>query len=219
MSIRRSDSRGFTLLEVMVATMIIGLLVMALHRFITTTLQALDATTALAEERQSVDALTKLVQAQLNELPATGAGVLLGKANQFHELPSDEMTWLCRAGQGVMTGASPGEYRVTLTVQPSQENKSELELGLRREIATADEKSDIDFFTRGSGAAKYNWLPLIRPVAALEIRYWDHRTNSVIKQWNDLNQRPSWVHLKIWKYADDLPFDVILTVPGARLQR
>jgi hypothetical protein len=159
------------------------------------------------------------VQAQLSDLPVHGSGVLLGKANQFHDLSSDEMTWLCRAGQGVMTGAAPGEYRVTLTVQPAKDHAAELELGLRREAVTADAKSDVDFFQRGSGTAKYNWLPLIRPVAALEIRYWDARTNSQIKQWNDLNARPTFVHMKIWKRADDLPYDVILPVPAAHLQQ
>ena len=210
--------RGFTLIEVMVATLMLALLVFALYRFISTTLRALDTSTQIAEERQSVEALTRVVQAQLNDLPVRGSGVLLGKANQFQNLPSDEMTWLCRAGQGVMTGAAPGEYRVTLTVQPAKDKSSELELGLRREIATAESKSDIDFFQRG-GSAKYNWLPLIRPVAALEIRYWDARTNSLIKQWNDLNSRPSFVQMKIWKNADDLPYEVILPVPASRLQQ
>ena len=207
------------MIEVMIATLILAMLVFALYRFISATLRALDVSTQLSEERQSVEALTRLVQAQINDLPVRGSGVLLGKANQFHELAADEMTWLCRAGPGVMTAAAPGEYRVTLTVQPAKDNAAELELGLRREIATADAKSDVDFFQRGSGAAKYNWLPLIRPVAALEIRYWDARTNSLIKQWNDLNARPSFVHLKIWKHADDLPYDVILPVPASRLQQ
>lgn len=219
MSIRAPADRrcGFTLIEVMVATLMLGLLTFALYRFISTTLLALDVSTKIAEDRQSVDALTRLVQSQLNDLPVRGSGVLLGKANQFRDLASDEMTWLCRAGQGVMTGAAPGEYRVTLTVQPARDNSAELELGLRREIATAEAKSDIDFFQRG-GNAKYNWLPLIRPIAALEIRYWDARTNSLIKQWNDLNARPSFVHMKIWKHADDLPYDVVLPVPASRLQ-
>lgn len=203
----------------MIATLIMAMLVFALYRFISATLRALESSTQLSEERQAVESLTRLVQAQLNDLPARGSGVLLGKANQFHDLASDEMTWLCRAGQGVMTGAAPGEYRVTLTVQPAKDKTSELELGLRREIATPEAKSDVDFFQRGSGTAKYNWLPLIRPVAALEIRYWDARTNSLIKQWNDLNARPSFVHLKIWKHADDLPYDVILPVPAARMQQ
>jgi prepilin-type N-terminal cleavage/methylation domain-containing protein len=217
MPARANRRRAFTLIEVMTATLILALLTFALYRFISTTLRALDATTAFSEERQALDALARVVQAQLNDLPMRGSGVLLGKANKFHDLSSDEITWLCRAGPGLMTGAAPGEYRVTLTVQPSQDNSAELELGLRRELVNAAAKSEVDFFTRGN-SNKYNWLPLIRPVSALEIRYWDPRINSELKQWTDLNARPSFVHLKIWKHADELPYDTILPVPAARLQ-
>jgi prepilin-type N-terminal cleavage/methylation domain-containing protein len=215
---RAKANGGFTLLEVMVATVILAMITFALYRFISTTLRAIDVTTQITEDRHAVEALTKMVQAELNDLPPRGPGVLLGKANKFHDLSCDELTWLCRAGPGVMTGAAPGEYRVTLTVQPAQDKSSELELGLRRELATADSKSDVDFFTRGGGSSKYNWLPLIRPVAALEIRYWDARLNSPLQQWSDPNTRPSFVHMKIWKTADDLPYDVILPVPASFVQ-
>jgi prepilin-type N-terminal cleavage/methylation domain-containing protein len=210
---------GFTLLEVIIATVILAMLMFALYRFISTTLLALSATIELSDERQQVDAVGRLVQSQLNTLPGNGTtAAFVGKANQFHGLSSDELTWKCRAGEGLMTGAAPGEYRVTLTVQPSQDNSSELELGMRRELLTPETTSDPDFFLRGGGAAKYNWLPLIRPIAALEIRYWVPNSPTEVKQWTDLMNRPRFVHLKIWKHADDLPYDTILSVPGARFQ-
>ena len=87
---RASRRRAFTLIEVMVATLILALLVFSLYRFISATLRALEASTQLSEERQTVAALTRFVQAQLNDLPVRGSGVLLGKANQFHELAADE---------------------------------------------------------------------------------------------------------------------------------
>ena len=110
----------------------------------------------------------------------------MGKQIKLKGVSTDELTWLCREGQGVMTGAAPGEYRVTFTAQESEKDKSVLELGLRRELVTPDEKSDMDFFKRGGAAAKYNWLPLYRPVAGVEIRYWDARLNSPV----DAMERP-----------------------------
>ncbi|HEX8295369.1 MAG TPA: prepilin-type N-terminal cleavage/methylation domain-containing protein [Chthoniobacteraceae bacterium] len=210
---------GFTLLEVMIATIILAMLTFALHRFISTTLQALTFTTELTEERQEMQALTSLMQSLLNDLPPATPGALTGKAIKLKDLPCDEISWLCRAGAGVMTEAAPGDYRVTLTVQPSEQNTSELELGLRRELVSREDATDADFFQRGSRTNKYNWLPLIRPVAALQIRYWDARLNSPLAQWNDLSARPSFVHVKIWKTTDSLPHDVILPVPSARLQQ
>ena len=74
MCTRGKDNRpnrraAFTLLEVIIATMIIALLTMSLYRFITTTLQAIQVTTEVTDERQSLIAVTKLLGAQLNELP------------------------------------------------------------------------------------------------------------------------------------------------------
>lgn len=215
---RGARQRGFTLLEVIIATMAVAMITMVLYRFVSTTLQALDLTQQESEQRLEVEMVAKLVEGQLNDLPARGVGII-GKANKFNNLQADELTWITRSGSGVMTGAAPGEYRVTLTVQPSEEDKSILELGLRRELVTQEDKQDVDFFTRGSGTNKYNWLVLVRPVAALEVRYWDARLNSPVQQWTDVNARPSFVHLKIWKHVEDLPYDTIIQVPTANLQQ
>ena len=209
---------AFTLLEVIIATMVIALLTMSLYGFINTTLQAIRATTELTEERQSLIAVTTLIGSQLNELPPRTPGVLLGKQLKIKGVSTDELTWICREGQGVMTGAAPGEYRVTFTAQESEKDKSVLEIGLRRELVTPDEKSDMDFFQRGGAASKYNWLPLYRPVSGIEMRYWDPRLNSPVTQWNDPNARPAFVHLKIWKTPDDEPHEVIMPVPSWRIQ-
>lgn len=214
----RRQRAAFTLLEVIIATAIVALLTMGLYRFITTTLQAITITTEVTEERQSLVAVTELIGSQLNELPPRKNGVLLGKQLKIKGVSTDELTWLCREGQGVMTGAAPGEYRVTFTAQESEQDKSMLELGLRRELVTQDEKSDIDFFKRGGAQNKYNWLPLYRPVSAVEMRYWDPRLNSPVTQWNDPNARPAFVHLKIWKTPEDLPLEVVLPVPSWRVQ-
>jgi prepilin-type N-terminal cleavage/methylation domain-containing protein len=220
MCIRGNDNRraAFTLLEVIIATAIIALLTMSLYGFINSTLQAIEFTTQMTEDRQSLVAVATLIGSQLNDLPPRKSGVLLGKQLKIKGVSTDELTWLTREGQGVMTGAAPGEYRVTFTAQESEKDKSVLELGLRRELVTPDEKSDMDFFKRGGAAAKYNWLPLYRPVAGVEIRYWDPRLNSPVSQWNDPNARPAFVHMKIWKTPDDLPYEVVMPVPSWRIQ-
>src|SRR6187402_2528101 len=94
---RRPRRAGFTLIEVMTATLILALLTFSLYRFISTTLRALDATTQLSDERREVEALTRVVQSLLNDLPVQATGVLTGKANQFHDLSADELSWLCRS--------------------------------------------------------------------------------------------------------------------------
>ena len=60
----------------------------------------------------------------------------------------------------MLTTSGADEYRVTLAIQPVSARSGELEVGLRRQVTTQEEKT-------------YNWLPLLRPAAALEIRYFD----------------------------------------------
>lgn len=215
---RRSNRRAFTLLEVMVATMIVAMLALTLYRFIGANLTAIRVSTEISEERETLQAVVRYLQMQLNDLPPKGQAALTGRANKFHDLSNDEMSWTCTAGPGLMTSAAAtGLYRVTLTVQPVDERSSETELGLRRRPAEADAPVDGALFGRGGRGNQYNWLPLIRPMAALEIRYFDPRINAWLDAWNDQNARPQLVRLRMWKNPDDRPIEAILQVPSARV--
>ena len=217
---RNGARHGFTLLEVMIATLIIALMTFGLYRFITSNLLALQYSTELHDERQSMYALVKFLQVQLNDLSPKHVGVLTGAPFKFQNLSSDEMTWICRAGHGLLTDAAEEEYKVTLALQPVKDTNV-LELGLRREPAgdENDQRLNADFFKRGSGTQKYNWLPLLKGVSAIKIRYFDPRLNAVVERWNDLNARPSLVMISIWRNPDDLPYEAVLPVLAAKLQQ
>ncbi len=221
MSTRRGDNCGFTLLEVIIATVIIALMTFGLYRFIASNLNALRVSTELHDERQSMLGLVKFLQVQLGDLPIRRQGVLSGAPFKFNNLSSDEMTWICTAGHGIMTDAAEQDYKVTLALQPDPDAPKILELGLRREPAgdENDQRRNADFFDRGSGAQKYDWLPLIRGVAAVKIRYFDARLNALVDRWNDPNARPSVVSISIWRNPDDLPYEAVLEVLSARLQQ
>jgi len=215
---RNSVSRGFTLLEVMIATLIISLLAFTLFRFVSANLQAMQFTTEVQAERDSLQAVVRLVQTQLADLPRRETGAILGNPLKLRDLSTDELIWKTRAGQGVLTAAAPGEYRVTMTVQPVESTSRELELGLRREPITAEARTDLGFFERGSGTNKYNWVSLIRPVAGFEVRYFDPRLNAWLDRWTDQAARPLLVRVRIWKNADDVPLEAVIPVPSAQLQ-
>ena len=221
MSTRSADNRGFTLLEVMIATVIIAMLTFGLYRFITSNLNALRVSTELHDERQSLLGLVKFLQVQLGDLPLRRPGALTGAPFKFNNLSSDEMTWLCTAGHGLMTDAAEQDYKVTLALQPEHPGSKILELGLRREPAGEenDRRLNAEFFTRGSGAQKYNFVPLIRGVSAIKIRYFDARLNAMVDRWNDPNARPSVVAISIWRNPDDLPYEAVLEVLSAKLQQ
>ena len=67
-----SAPRAFTLLEVMAATMIVALLAFTLYRFINSNLRAIRISTELSEEREAVQAVVRLLQTELNDLPPRG---------------------------------------------------------------------------------------------------------------------------------------------------
>jgi prepilin-type N-terminal cleavage/methylation domain-containing protein len=196
---------AFTLLEVMIAVMIVSLLMVSVYRFVRATLVAIRTSQAMSNQRQELAALIDYIRGELEDLPARAQGALLGNPGRYHDAASDEMQWICRAGYGVLTTSAPDEYRVTLAIQPVAQSSSELEIGLRRQPTNLDEKN-------------YHWLPLLRPAAALEIRYYDSRLNAWIDRWSDNSIRPTLVRVRVWRTADEPPLEAVMPVPSARSQ-
>lgn len=197
--------RAFTLLEVMIAVLIIALITTSVYRFVLSTLAGIDASRAASAQRIALVRLVGMLEAELHDLSPRTNNAIVGIPHKFNNQPSDELEWLCRAGNGLFTGAAEGEWRVTLAVQPPAAGSGGLELGLRRRLA-------------GAKASDYTWLPLIRPVAGLEIRYFDPRLNAWLERWTDGNARPLLVRVKIWRDAQEAPYETLITVPSANLQ-
>jgi prepilin-type N-terminal cleavage/methylation domain-containing protein len=198
--------RAFTLLEVMVAVAIIGLLTVSLHRFVVANLTALRYSTDTSIERGMMSGLVNFIAGQLAEIPAQGQGLLLGQPHKYHDLASDEMQWLCRPGAGLMTTAATGQYRVTLELRPVTKTSAELELGIRRRPVDGTDKDET-------------WVSLMRPVEALEIRYFHPQLNAWVDRWNDQNRRPSVVRVSITRKLDEPPYEAVLRLPATNLQQ
>src|SRR5687768_8035326 len=117
----RNARRAFTLLEVIIATMIVGMITLSLHRFLSANLRAISFSTELTAEREALQGVVRLLESQLHDLAAE-PGALQGRALKFRGLSNDEIFWRCTAGAGLLTGAATGEWRVFLTVQPTRDN-------------------------------------------------------------------------------------------------
>jgi hypothetical protein len=201
-----SPKSGFTLFEVMIAVFMTVLITFSLFRFITANLEALRFSTETAAENEALVGLVNLVQGQLNDLPAVGQALLTGRAQKFKGLASDEMQWRTKAGLGVLTTAARGEYTVTLLLQPQEKTSSRLDLGLRRRPINGSDKDE-------------QWMRLIENFAAMEIRYFDPRINAWLERWQDQNFRPSLVRLRLWRRADEEPYEAVLNLPAALTQQ
>ena len=211
------SQRGFTLLEVMIATMILGMLTLTLYRFLSVHLTAIRITNEWSDQRDTVQGVIRLLRSQLNDLPPQSSDMLRGQPYKFHGIANDEITWRTPTGSGLLSAEAPGEFRVTLTIQPVDTKSSETELGLRRQPIDPKRVQDVNL-DHGSGNNQYNWVPLIRPMAAIEIRYYDARANSWTDTWNDPGRYPTLVRVRLWKQADSTPTEAVIPVPAANTQ-
>jgi prepilin-type N-terminal cleavage/methylation domain-containing protein len=215
--VHNKEHRAFTLLEMMLALMITSMVVLGLYRFVSTHLITISTATEIGEERETLNNVVRYLQGQMNALPPLDDSVLSGQPFKFRGLSSDEISWICPAGSGLLTTAAPGDFKVTMALQPVDERSTETELGLRRQ-PTPTNKASFNL-NRGGAGGRYDWVPLIRPMAAVEIRYYDQAGNSWKDTWTDPKLRPALIRLRLWKHADDAPLEAMIRVPSAQIAR
>jgi prepilin-type N-terminal cleavage/methylation domain-containing protein len=204
--VNRSRGRGFTLLEIMLAVAILGMMAMTIYRFVATNLTVLRVSTEQNVSEARYAGLIELITVQLQDLPS-GVGALSGEPFKFADRPRDEMTWICGSGPGLLTRYGPGEYLVTMRLQPINDKTDRMEIGLRRKPRGSAEGSDEGV----------TWVPLLDDVRSLQIRYFDLRLNAWVERWPDPSTLPRLVRLVIGR-ADRAPLEVIIPLGRTPLQ-
>jgi prepilin-type N-terminal cleavage/methylation domain-containing protein len=199
----RRGLTGFTLLEIMLAVGILGLMSMAIYRFVQSNIIAL----RLSAETNAADAsyagLRDLLMAQLQSLPS-GAGALSGEPLKLNDRSRDEITWICSAGPGLLTRYAAGDFTVMMRLQPEDKKSDRMDLGLLRKS-----KDDTSFSN-----AHESWMPLLENVQTLQIRYFDSRLNTWVDRWTDTATLPRLVKVIIGRNDAAVPWEAI--IPLAR---
>lgn len=196
--VKRSGRRAFTLLEIMLAVVILGMMALAIYRFVGANLTAVRLSSQLNEENARYSGLASLLTAQLQDLPP-GQGTLLGEPFKFNNRSRDEMTWICSAGPGLLTRYATGDYSVTLRARPMEKGDL-LELGIARE--SQDDGKPV--------AESQSWIPLLSNLDSLQIRYFDPRLNAWVERWTDRSTLPHLVRLTIERAGSAVPWEVVL---------
>ena len=181
---RRARSRGFTLLEIVLAAAIMGLLTMAIFRFVQTNIAVVQISAAENAEDARYTGLLGFLTTELQSLPS-GVGALAGDTYKFNDRQRDEMVWACGPGPGLMTRYAAGEFTVRLRLRPMKEGSEKLQLGIYRKPRTDAEGEN----------EKETWVPLIDDVNSLRIRYFDTRLNAWVERWTDTGTLPRLVEL------------------------
>lgn len=194
---------AFTLLEVMLAVMIMALIAISIYRFVELDIQAIKVSTDDTMQKGAIQALVSVLQEEFCNLPPQEPGALLGDAHQFGGKASDEIRWLTQAGNGLFTQAASGPWRVTMLLRPQDKSNSNM-LGFLRQLPDSNSKEE-------------NWLPLLPNVDAVEIRYFDSRLNSWLQKWSDAQTHPTLIRIRIWRANQTVPYETVIELPPTRL--
>jgi hypothetical protein len=85
-------------------------------------------------------------------------------------------------------------------LQPENEKSSRLDLGLLRK---PQNDSDI-------GEGHESWVPLIKNVSSLEIRYFDPQLNVWVDRWSNASRLPRLVKLTVGRPEAAVPWEAII---------
>src|SRR5947209_2508204 len=114
--VRRRTARAFTLLEIMLAVGILGMMSLAIYRFVQTNIAALRISADTNQIEAQYAGFTNLLTAEWQSL-TPGEGSLLGEPFKFNDRPRDEITWICYPGPGLFTRYGSSDYRVSLRLR------------------------------------------------------------------------------------------------------
>ena len=204
MCFARDKRRAFTLLEVMLAVMVLACIAFAIYRFVIVDIQSMKASADDTAQKGAVQGLVAVLEEEFGNLPPAESNALLGQAHKFNGKESDQVEWLTQAGNGLFTQDAPGPWKATLILK-SQDQSNTYTLGLLRE-----DPGD-------TSGLRQHWLPLLPNVDAIEIRYFDLRLNAWLDKWSDPQVRPNLVRVRIWRTDQEVPYETVIELPPARL--
>ncbi len=199
MGAARHCYRGFTLLEIMLAVAILGMMAMAIFRFVQSNMTALQFSSAVAAEDAQYGGLRDLLTTEWQSLSPIRAG-MMGEPFKLNDRERDEIRWNSGAGPGLLTRYAPGEFTVILRLQPDDKKSDQLDLGVLRQP-----QDDSD-----NAEGHDTWVPLIKNVTSLEITYFDPNANTWLPQWAGGTRLPSLVKISVGRPDAADPWEAII---------
>jgi prepilin-type N-terminal cleavage/methylation domain-containing protein len=200
-SVRAPNRRhpGFTLLEIMLAVSILGMMALAIFQFVQTNLTALQFSSQTAAADAQYDGLRDWLTTEWQSLSPLRAR-MIGEPFKLNDRERDEIRWNCTAGLGLLTRYAPGELAVVLRLQPANDKSDQLDLGILRKPVDDSDKAE----------GQETWVPLIKNVGSLEITYFDPNANTWLPRWPGGNRMPSLVKVSVGRPGSSDPWEAVI---------
>jgi type II secretory pathway pseudopilin PulG len=203
-----SKAPAFTLLEITLAVAILGMMSLAIFRFVQTNLTALRVSSAVNAAEAQYDGLRDLLTAEWQSLSPRRAG-MKGEPFKLNDRQRDEISWNCGAGPGLLTRYAARDFTVALRLQPENSKSNRLDLGFLRKPQRDSDMAD----------EHESWVPLIKNVNTLQILYFDPRLNTWIDRWSDGSRLPALVKLTVARADATRPWEAIIPLSRTPYQR
>jgi hypothetical protein len=183
----------------MLAVAIMGMMAIAIFRFVQANLTALQFSSETAAADAQYDGLRDLLTTQWQSLSPLRAK-MIGEPFKLNDRERDEIKWNCGAGPGLLTRYAPGEFTAVLRLQPGNDNSDRLDLGILRK---PQDDSDV-------AEKNESWVPLIKNVGSLEISYFDPNANDWLPRWPGGNRLPSLVKVSVGRLDATGPWEAVI---------
>jgi len=192
------NSVGFTLIEIMLAVAILGMMSVAIFRFVQSNMIALQFSSDTSAADAQYDGFRDLLTAEWQSLSPLRAN-MIGEPFKLGDRERDEIKWRSTAGPGLLTRYAPGEFTVVLRLQPDNEKGGRLDLGFSR-------KAQEDSVT---GEAHETWVPLIKNVTSLQISYFEPNANAWLPR-SPGGRLPSLIKIAVGRSDSAVPWETII---------
>ena len=228
----RVSRSAFTLIEVMLAIAILGVICGTIYQFTGTVIRSSNVSLRTDAQAQYFGGLRRLLDAQFTALPTNETGVFIGLSQEGKSGHRDAIQVVCPAGNALLTPDAHGLYQVTLGMDEIPAGSGHYSLVMEREPrpddneeANADNTSfQLPAVSAGGAKTNRSQLPsdsvrLLGGVKSLEIAYYDPRLNAWQDKWNDDTMIPSLVRVRLAMEDSGAPYEFVEQIPGGGLRR
>ena len=223
-----STVSAFTLLEIMLAVMVLVIITVVVYDFTDTTLSSARMSVDMADQDTAFSGMRRLIETQLASIPISEAGAFVGvNIRSKNTARRDMLQMVCPAGNALLSPDAKGFYQITLGVRENPRGSGKYSLGMNREPWTSDEDDDDDDEdangnpinrTTSNRAPKTNlpadWIPLMEGITGLEVAYFDVRLNGWVDKWTDSTALPNLVRMRLLAVENQPPYEIIARVPN-----